>query len=80
MITPRPFEQERFNRLVELAQKRFDAALTQPEARVLMHSAAAYHSLNHRERNPLPPVRPELLRWLMTDSDAAKFIDPPGIH
>jgi hypothetical protein len=43
MITLRPFEQDRFNRLVELARNRFDAALTQPEARVLIHSAGARH-------------------------------------
>lgn len=80
MIMLRPFEQERFNRLVEFAQSRFDAALTQPEARVLMHSAAAYYLPEPPETEPRPPVRPELLRWLMTDSDAVKFIDPKGIR
>jgi hypothetical protein len=32
MIMLRPFEQERFDRLVELARSRFDTVLTQPEA------------------------------------------------
>ena len=80
MIALRPFEQERFDRLGELARNRFDAALTQPEARVLMHSAAAYNLPEPSGTEPRPAVRPEFLRWLMTDSDAAKFIDPKGIR
>lgn len=80
MIALRPFEEDRFNRLVELARTRFDAALTQPEARVLMHSATAYDLLGPSEEQPLPSVRPAFLRWLMTDSEAAKFIDPKGIR
>jgi hypothetical protein len=80
IVTLRPFEQDRFNRLVELAQNRLDASLTQPEARVLMHSAAAYYLPEPSEMEPRPPVRPELLRWLMTDSEAGKFIDPKGIR
>ncbi len=79
-ITLRPFEQERFDRLVELARNRFDTVLTQPEARVLMHSAAAYFLPPPSDAEPRPPVRPEFLRWLMTDSDAAKFIDPKGVR
>jgi hypothetical protein len=80
MIALRPFEQERFNRLVELAQTRFDTALTQPEARVLMHSAAAYYLPEPSQTEPKSSVRPEFLRWLMTDAEAAKFIDPKGIR
>ena len=80
MITLRPFEQDRLNRLVELARNRFDAALTQVEAHVLMHSAAAYALPEPLAAEPRPPVRPEFLRWLMTDPDAAKFIDPKGIR
>ena len=76
----RPFEQDRFNRLVELAQTRFDATLSQPEARVLMHSAAAYFLPEPSLTEPHPFVRPEFLRWLTTDSEAAKFIDPKGIR
>ncbi len=80
MIVLRPFEQERFNRLVELARSRFDVTLTQSEARVLIHSATAYHRPGPSETEPRPPVRSEFLRWLITDPDAAKFIDPKGIH
>lgn len=79
-ITLRPFEQERFSRLVELARNRFDAELTQPEARILVHSAAAYPLGIPSAVEPRPPVRAEFLRWLMTDLDAAKFIDPIGIR
>jgi hypothetical protein len=80
MITLRPFEQDRFNRLVELARNRFGAALTQPEVRVLIHSAVARHLDEPSETEPRPPVRSEPLRWLMTDHEAAKFIDPKGIR
>jgi sRNA-binding regulator protein Hfq len=80
MIMLRPFEQERLNRLVELAQIHFDAVLTQSEAHVLMHSAAAYALPEPSAAEPRPPVRPEFLRWLMTDPGAARFIDPKGIR
>jgi hypothetical protein len=80
MIMLRPFERERFNCLVELARNRFDCALDQAEARVLMHSAAAYPLPVPSEAEPRPPVQPDFLRWLMTDSEAAKFIDPKGIR
>jgi len=80
MIMLRPFEQERFDRLVELARNRFDTALTQPEAQVLMHSAAGYELPKPSEEEPRPPVRSAFLRWLMTDPDATQFIDPKGIR
>jgi hypothetical protein len=54
--------------------------LTQPEANVLMHSAAAYELPKPSEEEPRPPVRSAFLRWLMTDPDATKFIDPKGIR
>lgn len=80
IIKLRPFEQERFDCLVELARNRFDFALDQAEARVLMHSAAAYPLPVPSEAEPRPPVRPDFLRWLMTEPEAAKFIDPKGIR
>jgi len=80
MIALRPFEKERFDRLVELAGNRFDAALNRAEASVLMHSAAAYNLPEPSGTEPRPAVRPEFLRWLMTDSEAAKFIDPKGVR
>jgi hypothetical protein len=80
VIAFRPFEEERFNRLVELARNRFDSELNQAESRVLLHSAAAYPLPIPSVAEPRPPVRPELLRWLMTDLDAARFIDPKGVR
>jgi hypothetical protein len=80
MIILRPFEQERFRRLVELARDRFDANLPQAEASVMMYSAAAYPLPEPPATEPRPPVRTDFLRWLMTDSEAAKFIDPKGIR
>ena len=55
MIMLRPFEQEHFDRLVELARNRFDTALTQPETQVLMHSAAGYDGAR-RNRNFAVPL------------------------
>ncbi|MGB6134315.1 MAG: hypothetical protein WBG54_21245 [Acidobacteriaceae bacterium] len=80
MFAIRPFEQERFNLLVALARCRFDPGLTQAEARVLMHSATAYALPSPSNSEPRPSVRPDFLRWLMTDPDAAKFIDPKGVR
>jgi len=79
-ITLRPFEQGRFDRLVDLARTRFDAGITQPEARILMHSAAAYFLPEPSETESHPEVRSEFLRWLMTDAEAARFIDPKGVR
>jgi hypothetical protein len=52
MITLRPFEQDRFNRLVELARNRFDAALTSPRLTFSCIRRQHMPSLNHRRRNP----------------------------
>jgi hypothetical protein len=79
-ITLRPFEQSRYEHLVELARTHFDAQLAQPEARILMHSAAAYFLPEPSETESRPNVRPEFLRWLLTDAEAARFIDPKGVR
>ena len=80
VTTLRPFEQGRFDSLVKLARTRFDVEITQPEARILMHSAAAYFLPEPSETESRPNVRPEFLRWLITDAEAAKFIDPKGVR
>jgi sRNA-binding regulator protein Hfq len=80
VIILRPFEQERFRRLVELARDRFDTNLTQAEASVMMYSAAAYPLPEPPTTEPRPPIRPDFLRWFMTDGEAAKSIDPKGIR
>jgi sRNA-binding regulator protein Hfq len=80
VIILRPFEQERFRRLVELARDRFDTNLTQAEVSVMMYSAAAYPLPEPPPTEERPPVRPDFLRWLMTDSEAAKFTDPKGVR
>ena len=74
-----PFEQDRFNNLVDHARTRFDE-ITDPEARILMHSATAYDLPEPAEEERRPNVRSEFLRWLMTDGQAGKFIDPKGIR
>ena len=79
-IALRPFEQGRFEGLIDLARALFDREITYPEARVLMHSATARDLPEPSEAESRPNVRSEFLRWLMTDPEAAKFIDPKGIR
>lgn len=80
VVEMRPFEEERFKRLLELAQSQFDQSITEPEVQVLVHSAAGYPLPIPSETDPRLPVRSEFLRWLLTDAEAAKHVDPKGVR
>jgi hypothetical protein len=80
MVELRPFEEDRYKRLLELAQGRFDSVITEPEARVLVHSVAGYPLPTPPDAEPRLPVRSEFIRWLLTDLEAAKYVDPKGIR
>ena len=80
VVEMRPFEEERFKRLLELAQSQFDQSITEPEARVLVHSSAGYPLPTPSDTDPRLPVRSEFLRWLLTDVEAAKHVDPKGVR
>ncbi len=80
MVELRPFEEDRYKRLLELAQGRFDSVITDPEARVLVHSVAGYPLPTPSDAEPRLPVRSEFLRWLLTDLEAAQYVDPKGIR
>lgn len=80
VVDMRPFEEERFKRLLELAQSQFDQNITEPEAQVLVHSAAGYPLPTPYGTDPRLRVRAEFLRWLLTDLEAAKHIDSKGVR
>ncbi len=69
MVEMRPFEEDRYKRLLELAHSQFDQDITDPEARVLVHSAAGYPLPTPSDTEQRLPVRSEFLRWLLTDME-----------
>src|SRR3984885_8232056 len=80
MVDMRPFEEERFKSLLELARGKFDQSITDPETQVLVHSAAGYPLPPPSDTAPRLPVRSEFLRWLLTDAEAAQNVDPKGVR
>jgi hypothetical protein len=75
---PLPIETTRLNELKKLASTRF-GVITPAEESVLELSVATeeqYPSLS-KDR---PEVRAAFLRWLITDHDAAPYIDPLGLR
>ena len=76
----RAFEEQRYKRLLELAQSQFDQSTTEPEAQILVHCAAGYPLPTPSDMTPRLPVRSEFLRWLLTDPEAAKHVDPKGVR
>jgi hypothetical protein len=73
-------EETNFQRLIERAQRRFDANLLKVEAQVIEHSVRSAEFLVPNEPLPRPTIRAEFLRWLATDPDAESMIDPKGIR
>lgn len=73
-------EEANFNELIELARRRFDTNLLKVEAQVIEHSVRAADFLAPDEPLAKPEIRPEFLRWLLTDAEAAALIDPKGIR
>jgi len=70
----------RINRLTDLAHLRFDINLTRAETKVLTDSAGSIDPIEPALNSPRPDVRPEFIRWLATDHEAAKHIDPKGLR
>jgi hypothetical protein len=73
-------EEANFNELIELARRRFDTNLLKVEAQVIEHSVRATDFWVPDEPSAKPEIRPEFLRWLSTDAEAAALIDPKGIR
>jgi hypothetical protein len=73
-------DQIREQKLIELAKTRFAADLTEAELNVLRESASSLDSDLPKKDAPRPEIRPELVRWLASDPEAAPFLDPKGIR
>jgi len=73
-------DQIRVDKLTELAHQRFDINLTGAESKVLTDSAGSINPIEPALNSLRPEVRPEFIRWLTTDPEAAKHIDPKGLR
>jgi hypothetical protein len=73
-------DQHRAEALIKLACQRFDPEITDAEMQVLRDSASSVDLKVPEEGAPPPTIRPEFLRWLATDKDAAPLIDPKGLR
>jgi hypothetical protein len=73
-------EQTRFRSLLALAQRQFPEPLLRTEQRLLQQSVMAGDVANVFQGQSRTSVRAEFLRWLVTDAQAAEFIDPKGVR
>ena len=73
-------EETRFRSIVGLARANFDPKLFEAEARIIEHSVSSVYREPLDDSHTKPNVRPSFLRWLATDPEAARFIDPKGIR
>jgi hypothetical protein len=74
-----PLDQERADHLIALAGQRFDPNLLPTELKVI-HTSVSDDPQIQEVQQSQQPVRPEFLRWLATDKDAADLIDAKGIR
>lgn len=70
----------RGNKLVELARAHFDPHTTDAEIEVLRASASVVDPPWPNKKTERPEIRPEFLRWLATDPEAAPCVAPKGIR
>lgn len=73
-------DQIRENKLIELAKARFDPDLKPAELKVLHDSASPSYPRLAAKGAPRPEIRPDFVRWLATDEQAASSIDPRGLR
>lgn len=78
-------DQIRVETLIKLAKIHFASdltkdKLTQAELKVLHDSASSEDVSLPAKDIPRPEVRAAFLRWLLTDPEAAPFIDPKGLR
>jgi hypothetical protein len=74
-----PLDEDRASSLIALAGQRFDSNLLPTELKVI-HTSVSDDPQIQEVSQPQQPMRPEFLRWLATDKDAAGFIDAKGIR
>src|ERR1035441_6914086 len=70
----------RAQNLIELAHQRFSVHLTDAEERVLRESASSTSPVITDDGCDLPLVRAKIIRWIVGDEEARKFIDSRGIR
>ena len=73
-------DQIREEKLIGLAKPCFDPPPTGAEEKVLRDSASSLDQDLPEADAPRPPIRPEFVRWLATDSEVATYIDPKGLR
>lgn len=74
-------DQIRADKLVQLARDRFDSDLSHAEIKVLRDSASSEEPFYlHWDKQSRPEIRPEFVRWLATDPEAAPYIDHKGLR
>lgn len=73
-------DESRMDRLIALAGERLGVAPLPSESKILRESASSSDLPGTIDSELRLPVRAEFLRWLLTDHDAANFIDPKGIR
>jgi hypothetical protein len=74
-------DQIREKKLIDLAKACFDPPPTAAEEKVLRDSASSSSNPDAQAANTQrPEIRPDLVRWLVTDKEAAANIDPKGLR
>jgi hypothetical protein len=73
-------DQTRAEKLIQLARDRFDPDLSEAELKVLRDSASSADPDLPEADAPRPEIRPDFVRWLATDPEAALHIDPKGLR
>jgi hypothetical protein len=74
-----PWDQIRLEALVQVATQHY-GPIQQSEIQVLAHSASGAELEIAHDTTPRPAIRPDFIRWLATDPDAAPYIDSKGIR
>ena len=74
-----PWDRIRLEALAQVATQHF-GPIQQSELQVLAHSASGAELEVADDTTPRPAVRPDFIRWLATDPDAAPYIDSRGIR
>ena len=73
-------DQIRETKLIELAKSRFDPDLSEAELKVLHDSASSEDPDMPAANAARPSIRPEFVRWLVSDLEAVPLIDPKGVR
>jgi hypothetical protein len=73
-------DEMRARKLEELARAKFDPEISEAESNILRDSASSLDVDDPGEDAARPVVRAEFLRWLVTDAEAVKWLDPKGLR